>query len=113
MAGGEARPGPGNRRIRGKIVKEQISWAGLVPLASTGLILTAMTVSAGRGIRGEQIVTPKIMTAGVMLLIPITLMNQTAPGFAGAFSMLIFVASFLVYGPDILRYVGFTVQPEV
>lgn len=40
----------------------------LVPIASTSLILSAAIVAAGRSIRGEEVVTPQLVTAGVVII---------------------------------------------
>lgn len=104
--GNDPRPGVGNRRIRGKIVNEQVSWQGFVPLTSTSLILTGITVAAGRALREQEVVTPKLVTAGVVLLLGLTMVNQVDPLFAATFALLILIVTFLEYGPDILTYMG-------
>lgn len=84
----------------------------LVPLASTSLILSAAFVGMGRSIRGQEVATPRLVTAGVVILVGTAFANQIDPLFAATFALLIFVAIFLEYGPDVLEYVGVTVGPD-
>lgn len=91
---------------------DRASWYGLVPLASTSLILSALTVSAGRTIRGESVTTPKLVTAFVVILLIIMFANQLDPAFAATLAMLIFVAVFLEYGPDLFTYIGVNLEGE-
>lgn len=88
------------------------SWASFLPMTSTSLICTAFFVGAGRAVRDEEVVTPKLVTAGVVLLLGLTFMNQVDQLFAAAIALLVLVAVFLQYGPDVLSYVGVNLNAE-
>ena len=91
---------------------ERPSWGSFVPITSTSLLFTAGTVAAGRAVRNEEIVTPKLATAGVVLLLGLTFLNQIDQLFAGAMALLILVVVFLEYGPDILTYAGVNLSQD-
>jgi hypothetical protein len=91
---------------------ERGSWGSFVPIASTSMIFAAGTVAAGRAVRDEEIITPKLATAGVVLLLGLTFLNQIDQLFAGAMALLILVVTFLEYGPDILTYVGVNLNQD-
>ena len=74
--------------------------------------MTVVTVSVGRSIRDQEVVNPRTVTAFVLILLTLGFLNSIDPGFASAFSLLIFVAVFLTYGPDIMRYLGYNLQSE-
>lgn len=83
--------------------------ARLFPPAGVTLILAAGTVWAGRVVQDKPI-TEQIVIAGAFVVLATAVVNQISPGFAAAFSMLIFVAVVLVYGIDILTSVGLSTQ---
>jgi hypothetical protein len=87
-------------------------WTRLMPPASVSFAMTVITVSLGRSLRNQDVVNQRMVTAFVLILLTLGFMNSVDPGFAGAFSLLIFVAVFLTYGPDIMRYVGFNLKSE-
>lgn len=80
------------------------------PLASTSYILALLTVSAGRGIRNQKVVTPQIVTAAFIILLGLMLINGFNSDLAGVFALLLFISTFMVYGPDLLGYVGFNLE---
>lgn len=82
----------------------------LVPIASTSLIMSAAIVASGRSIRGEEVVTPKLVTAGVVILLGIAFTHQIDPLFAATFALLVLVAVFLEYAVDIFEFVGINVE---
>lgn len=82
----------------------------LVPITSTSLILSAAIVATGRSIRGEEVVTPQLVTAGVVIFLGIAFTNQIDPLFAATFALLILVAIFLEYAVEILEFVGVNVE---
>lgn len=88
------------------------SWWTFAPPASSTYILTIATVSVGRSIRDQEVVNPRTVTAFVLILLTLGFLNSIDPGFAATMSLLIFVAVFLTYGPDIMSYVGFNLQSE-
>lgn len=83
-----------------------------VPLASSTLILASLTVAAGRGIRGEPVTTPRILTGGVVILFGIMGIGAIDQLLAATFSLLVFLVCFLQYGPDILGYIGFNISTD-
>jgi hypothetical protein len=83
-----------------------------MPPASGTYIMTVATVALGRSIRDQEVINPKTVTAFVLILLTLGFLNSIDPGFAGAMSLLIFVAVFLTYGPEIMSYVGFNLQTE-
>ena len=88
------------------------TWASFLPLTSSSLLGTAFFVGAGRAVRDEEVVTPKLVTAGVVMLVGLTFLNQIDQLFAAAIAMLILVAVFLEYGPDVLNFVGVNLNSE-
>lgn len=88
------------------------SWTSFLPLTSTSLIGSAFFVCSGRAVRNEEVVTPKLVTAGVVLLLGLTFLNQVDQLFAAAMALLILVVVFLQYGPDVLSYVGVNLTTE-
>jgi len=89
---------------------DRASGHSLVPLASTSLVLSAAIVATGRSIRGVEVVTPELVTAGVVILLGIAFTNQIGPLFAATFALLILVAVFLQYAVEILEFVGVNVE---
>ncbi len=89
---------------------DRSTWWSFAPPASSTFILTVVTVSVGRSIRDQEVVNPRTVTAFVLILLTLGLLNSFDPGFAAVFSLLIFVAVFLTYGPDIMRYLGYNLQ---
>jgi hypothetical protein len=77
----------------------------LVPPAGVSLILATGTVWAGRTVRDEPI-TEGLVVAGAFVVIVIAVINVISPGLAGAIALLIFVATVLAYGLDILTSIG-------
>lgn len=79
--------------------------------ASTPLVLTVLTVSGGRIVRGnDPIFTDRMIVGGMMLVFGIAAANQLNPSFAATFALLIFVAAFLTYGVDLMTAIGFQVK---
>lgn len=91
---------------------EPSSWWAFAPPASTSIILITGTTIIGMALRGDDVVNPRMITAFVLLLISIAVLNAIDPNFASVMALLIFVAVFLAWGPDILRYVGFNLEPD-
>jgi hypothetical protein len=83
--------------------------ANFFPPAGISLILSAGTVWAGRTAQDKPI-TEALVISGVFIVLATAVVHTMAPGFADAFSMLIFVAVFLAYGLDILISVGIATQ---
>lgn len=81
-----------------------------VPLTSSTLISTALVVCAGKGIRDEPVFTPKIVTAGVVILFGLMAVGAWFPQLSAIFSLLLFIVAFLTYGTDILEYIGVQVE---
>ena len=79
------------------------------PPAGVSLLLAAGTVWAGRTVK-DQPITEHIVVAGAFIILATAIVNQISSGFAAAFSMLIFVATVLAYGLDILISVGIATQ---
>ena len=90
---------------------EPSNWWTFAPPASTSLILITGTAVIGMAIRNEDVVNARNITAFVLMLLTIALLNAIDPGFAAVMALLIFVAVFLAWGPDIMRYVGFNLEP--
>ena len=87
-------------------------WWSFTPPTSSTYILTVATVSMGRSIRDQDVINPKIVTAFVLILLTLGFINSVDPGFAAILSLLIFVAVFLTYGPDIMRYLGYNLSGD-
>lgn len=81
----------------------------LFPPAGVSLILATGTVWAGRTVRDEPI-TEGLVVAGAFIILSTAVVNQFSSGFASVFSLLIFIAAFLVYGLDIMRSIGLATQ---
>ena len=88
------------------------SWSSFLPITSTSVIGTVFIVCAERATRDEEVATPKLVTAGVVMLLGLTFINQIDELFAAAMAFLILVVVFLEYGPNLLTYVGITLGSE-
>jgi hypothetical protein len=77
----------------------------LFPPAGVSLILATGVVWAGRTVRDEEI-TEGLVVAGAFVVIVVAVINVVSPGFAAAIAMLIFIATVLAYGMDILTSIG-------
>ena len=88
------------------------SWWAFAPPASTSLILITVTSAIGMGLRNQDIINARNITAFVLMLLTIALLNAIDPAFASVMALLIFVAVFLAFGPDIMRYVGFNLESD-
>lgn len=77
----------------------------LFPPAGVSLMLAAGTVWAGRVVEDKPI-TEQLVVAGAFIVLATAIVHAMAPGFADAFSLLIFIAVFLAYGLEILVSVG-------
>jgi hypothetical protein len=79
------------------------------PPAGVSLILATGVVWAGRTVRDEEI-TEGLVVAGAFVVIVIAVINVISPGLAAAFAGLIFIATVLAYGLDILTSIGLATQ---
>jgi len=80
------------------------------PPTSVSFLMTTMVGALGMTLRDQDIVTARNVTAFVVMLLVLAWLNAIDPGFASVMALLIFVAVFLNYGPDIMRYVGFNLE---
>lgn len=88
------------------------SWWAFAPPTSTSLILITATSAMGMAIRNQDVVNARNVTAFVLMLLVLAFLNAIDPAFASAMALLILVAVFLAFGPDIMRYVGFNLGDE-